>query len=387
MKKIGIITIIDYMNYGNRLQNYASQEVFKALGFTVETIININNSDEISRSKRENKYRYYIKMVFSEKWYDTLRIIFSRIFFFKKHKKLTHMYKLKKDNFKAFTNELIQEEEVYINETSNLHESINKYDYFVAGSDQIWNPLFRKGASADFLTFAPKHKRIAFSPSFGISEIPIEFHHNYKKWLNEMNSLSVREKAGAEIIKKLTGRKAEVLIDPTLMLPKEKWLSIAKESEFKPKEKFLLTYFLGEISTENKKEINKMSKEYNLKIINLASTSDKHLYTASPSEFIDFVNSATIFCTDSFHGVVFSILLETPVVVFKREGDLKSMNSRIETLLNTFHMENRLLSELKNSGMYIEADYTHIPKILEKEKKKVYNYLENSLGTIYSKVD
>lgn len=40
MKNIGIITIIDYTNYGNRLQNYATQEVLRSLGFSVQTIIN-----------------------------------------------------------------------------------------------------------------------------------------------------------------------------------------------------------------------------------------------------------------------------------------------------------------------------------------------------------
>ena len=40
MKKVGIITIIDYKNYGNRLQNYATQEVIKSIGCDVETIVN-----------------------------------------------------------------------------------------------------------------------------------------------------------------------------------------------------------------------------------------------------------------------------------------------------------------------------------------------------------
>ena len=38
MKRIGIITIYDEDNYGNRLQNYAVQETLKKMGFDVETI-------------------------------------------------------------------------------------------------------------------------------------------------------------------------------------------------------------------------------------------------------------------------------------------------------------------------------------------------------------
>lgn len=40
MKKVAILTLNGYFNYGNRLQNYALQEVIKSLGFKVETVIN-----------------------------------------------------------------------------------------------------------------------------------------------------------------------------------------------------------------------------------------------------------------------------------------------------------------------------------------------------------
>ena len=31
MKKIGLVTIVDYKNYGNRLQNYAAQQVLRSI--------------------------------------------------------------------------------------------------------------------------------------------------------------------------------------------------------------------------------------------------------------------------------------------------------------------------------------------------------------------
>lgn len=37
--KVGIVTIIDMINYGNRLQNYAMQEVLSEMGEEVETLI------------------------------------------------------------------------------------------------------------------------------------------------------------------------------------------------------------------------------------------------------------------------------------------------------------------------------------------------------------
>ena len=78
------------------------------------------------------------------------------------------------------------------------------------------------------MEFAPKEKRIAYAPSFGIPKIPAVYKEKYKKWIMEIPYLSVREESGAKIIKELTGKDVPVLIDPTLMLTKEKWLSIAK---------------------------------------------------------------------------------------------------------------------------------------------------------------
>ena len=64
--------------------------------------------------------------------------------------------------------------------------------------------------------------------------------------------------------------------------------------------------------------INKTAKENNLEIVNLGSLNDLNRYSADPSEFIDYINSSTVFFTDSFHGAVFSILLEKPFVVCDR---------------------------------------------------------------------
>src|SRR5699024_6730560 len=124
------------------------------------------------------------------------------------------------------------------------------------------------------------------------------------------------------------------------------WRAISKVSSVKPETPYLLTYFLGEISNNTKKRINKIAKKKKLKIINLASLQDVKYYTADPSEFIDFIDSAELFCTDSFHGAVFSILLKTPFIVFERKGSLPSMNSRIETLLSKFNLDFRMAKNI-----------------------------------------
>lgn len=245
--------------------------------------------------------------------------------------------------------------------------------------DQVRNPYFSDGSPIYFLTFASKEKRIAYSPSFGISEIPSEYLENYKIWLSEMASLSVREEAGAKIIKDLTGRDALVLVDPTLMLTKEKRLSIAEESFYKSKNKYLLTYFLGTQLKEEKKKIKEIARENNLKIVNLADIKDAKTHFVNPTEFLDYVNLASVFMTDSFHGAVFSILFQKPFVVFNRKGSIKSMNSRIDTFLSTFKLNSRKWENIKNVGDIFDVDYTHVAPILDSERNKTLKYLKEAL--------
>ncbi len=206
--------------------------------------------------------------------------------------------------------------------------------------------------------------------------MPDEYKERYKKWLSVIPYLSVREESGAKIVKELTGRDVPVLIDPTLMLTKEKWLSIAREDPYKPDRPYLLTYFLGKVPKETRKKIKKIARDNNLEIVKLADIRDKKRYIACPSEFIDYINSAALVCTDSFHGSVFSILMETPFIVFERVGTV--MYSRIETLLNKFHLHSRQVNNIKDDQIF-NIDFSHIPPILEEERRKALDFLIEAL--------
>ncbi len=194
-----------------------------------------------------------------------------------------------------------------------------------------------------------------------------------------MNYLSVREEQGAKIIKDITSRNAQVVLDPTMLLTRENWREISKASNEKPKIPYLLTYFLGNVPQDTLTRIEEIANERKLKIVNLASLKDTKYYSADPGEFIDFIDSADVFCTDSFHGVVFSILLETPFIVFERQGKLPSMNSRIETLLSKFKFSSRVAKNITSINQIYNIDYSHVDEILSSERDKSYTYLKESL--------
>lgn len=372
MEKIGIITLNGYVNYGNRLQNYALQEVLKTYNYEVETIWVIINKNKPS----DFTFREKVVRTFSNTPKENLQKIKGKIM-----GKLVNdnLYQQRMENFKTFSKRYIHETSYKISKDNIPKGLEDEYDFFVTGSDQVWNPFFRKGDPTYFLTFAPEDKRIAYAPSFGTDKIPKEFKKRYKNWISEMAHLSVREEAGAKIIKELSGRDAPVLVDPTLLLDKHQWLSIAKSPSQKPKSKYLLTYFLGDVSLSTKRYINKVAKSNELQVINLAKESEKEVFLSGPSEFIHYINNATLFLTDSFHGGVFSILLETPFVVFNRAGKLPSMTSRIDTLLSKFKYENRHFNNINTNEDLFNIDFNHVQPILNEEKKKAFDYIERAL--------
>lgn len=378
MKKVAIVTLIGYFNYGNRLQNYALQETIKHFGFNVETIRIVHSKNKVNVEKVKSANR--IKKISNTPLIELFNKIFNKLWFYINKKEILKSNNIRNEVFKKFTMDYIQETNYEISNNKIMENIPENYNYFVTGSDQVWNPSFNFGSSIYFLTFAEKHKRISYAPSFGVSVIKSEYIEDYKEWLSGMHRLSVREDDGARIIKELTGREAPVLVDPTLLLTREKWLSISKEASNKPKTKYLLTYFLGGVPNEFKKQIKNIAKENKLEIINLGDIKEKDTYRTGPNEFVDYINSCSIMCTDSFHGTVFSILFEKPFIVYERIGSSQSMYSRIETLLDMFRLRSREIKNIKSDGDVFNIDYSHVPYILETERKRSFAYLKEALN-------
>lgn len=87
------------------------------------------------------------------------------------------------------------------------------------------------------------------------------------------------------------------------------------------------------------------------------------------------------FCiaTDSFHSAIFGILFSTPFIVFERQDKVKSMFSRIESLLSKFDMENRIFTE-KISDEILNNDFSQVDTILKQERKKADEFLKKALN-------
>lgn len=345
-----------YENYGNRLQMYATQQVYKALGYDSEIIkykLAAPKDPFIIRLKVWLHFIFYLRTNLSVSYQKALRI-----YKFKKHAKIHY-----------------NETRDYINPLALENSYHEKYSFLSVGSDQIWGWFIHPIADFAFLKFAPKAKRIAFSPSFGNSTLNQKYREVFTDGLEGFIDLSVREKSGAKLIHDLTKKKATILCDPTMCISTEEWLKFAAPHKKKPKGKYILTYFLGEQTQKVLDLLSTLSADF--EIVNLNSFHASKYYAVNPSEWVDYINDAELFLTDSFHGVVFSLILQTPFAVYKREGG-ESMHTRITHILARFNMEDRYEIADVSADLFT-MNFSEAAKVIEAEKSKVFTFLNKSL--------
>ncbi len=345
---IGIITIIDNNNYGNRLQNYALYKYISKYD-TTETLKN----DDFSNTKSLFLLR-------------TIKHLFS--------KKIS-INENRQKNFQLFNSNI-----KFSRKKINAFSNSEKYNYYIVGSDQVWNPNFGRLRDVDLLAFVSPQKRVSYAASIGVDTIPDSKSKQMAKELKKFKSISVREENAKNIIQELTDRKdIDVLIDPTMLLDEDDWLKVVKRPKNMKTKKYILLYFLGEISAKRKKEIERIAKDNNCEIIDILDKNSIY-YEYGPSEFLYLEQNAFLVCTDSFHACVFAFLFDRPFVVFDREQQMvNSMNSRIDTFISKFKLINRRFNGKDITKDNLKHNYTEGYRILEKERQKSKKYLEQAL--------
>lgn len=361
MLKIAILTLNTHNNYGNRLQNYALQTFLSKFN-CINQIDTIWFEDVSYLPNRPSCWKR--------------KVIFKWIFNKNNQKILKKDYGLeciRQYNIKKFSDKYIS-----IKYTYRITEDLNnQYDYFVIGSDQVWAPT-PKFYKERFLNFASQEKRISYAASFGVNTLPNNKKNLFKEYLLKMKSISVREEAGAKIVYELIKKDVPVLVDPTMLLLKEEWKNISLKPEWYIKEnKYLLSYFLGECDLR----IKDIAYKNNLKIINLMDKNILEFYMSRVEEFIYLIENASLVCTDSFHGTVFSIIMKRPFLVFRRrEKNTVDMTSRIDTLLNLFNLKERIVINDEIITNIFNINFDRVDDILMREKLKAIEYFKEAFN-------
>lgn len=391
----GILTFHHAHHYGAQLQAFALMKAIMDQGLDCE-IINYVRKDTIEGSSLFKKGMSARSLLTNA---DTLL----------NYSKLKKRY----DRFEGFINDEMKLSERFYATYDELRTDAPKYDAYVCGSDQIWNPLIFKEKTFDpafFADFAKSGRRIAYAPSFGISSIPEDKKELLKKYLEKFDCLSVRERQGEKIIRELTGRDSLTVLDPTLLLKGEDWESYSSAPVFH--EPYILCYFITK-GSKYSKFVQAIQEKYKLPVVSLCGSrrivpQTRHsVLDAGPKEFLRLFADAAVICTDSFHGTVFSINFKKEFFCFKTTDDTKdtkttematgatkaetatkTVNSRLYNILDKLGLLSKMFSHTMDPEEFKRRireeagliDYHKVHTILQEERDKSMDYLRSSLG-------
>lgn len=357
-KKIEIITIVDETNYGNRLQNYA---LSKLMGAYAPDICTVKYSEPANNSLQKNIMKLRDLRNYLRKCYARLKTM--------------HPFLIEKKikAFKNFSRRYLSF--ISYDSASAIKNSINVV--CVLGSDQIWNYHWFSNfyLSAQLGAYVPPESCvISYAASFGVSQIEDEEARAlFQKYLPKLKAISVREHRGAELVEKIAGLKATVVLDPTLMLSKDMWLEIT-EGFVADGDKYVLTYFLGHPSDEQEHDIQTYAKAHGCRVRRMLDLRDEETYVAGPQDFVELFSKAQYVFTDSYHACCFSIMFHKQFTVFNRSGmaGKSNMNSRMETLFRLFALD----SVMMDSGIAPKIDYSKVDQLLERHRKESQDWLD-----------
>lgn len=378
--KIGLITFFRD-NYGSELQCYATKTFLEKNGYNCDVLYESSYGFERLKSR--------LKSI-------TKIILYSIIYRgFAKNRRFINQ------SVKLSGNSLTKESKFHLNwfcETVLCPRGVeyrllederfkNEYDYYIAGSDQIWGGGYLVKPFM-FLEFAPDEKKIALCPSFGVETIKKFNVRHFKKSISKFPKLSVREESGQRIIEKLTGREVPILSDPVMLLDTDEWHDFAQNSSIK-QQNYIFVHFLGTPSEVAIRCINQIALEYELSVVCFANNYNAydalkaHIFVdGSPYDYVSLIENASFVCTDSFHTSHFSIIFNRKFFTFERNyGHHNKQSTRIHNLFSTYECSERLINDaaIPEELLNVTPDFDAVKEI---KTKRIREYLLSSLPQV-----
>ena len=379
MPKAAILTTFQYCNYGTALQVTALSKAVEKLSWS-PYVVNYHFKPELAATRTSFSWRSLIKHKFTA---------------VKDHFKSKNIVDSSKDKFLSFYENNLRFT-TRCDLLSELQELNNEYDAFICGSDQIWNPPgFDSHAFLDFVS--DNNKKIAYAPSVGLPKIK---DRNTKEEMarlaGQIAHLSTREESGSALIAEITGRKVETVLDPTLLLYEDEWNMLIDSDSKLPESQYLIVYMLGQNESYWKKAYDIADKLH--LVIQIIPVFKKDYerkgcitYPIGPSEFLSLIKNAAYVCTDSFHGMAFSVNFNKQFTVFERfkKHDSLNQNSRIYNLADKLDLNDRIYHRSYDTKMiYAEIDYKRVNDTRRRLADESLDYLKNALeAAAYSKIE
>lgn len=362
------MTIHYIHNYGSVLQTYATQYLFEKAGYDVQTVDyirpNCRRENILAEQYKRNQQDGGVRS------YPVVRniLLYKRKYHFKRCDSVFH----------AFIVKYIHLSKPY-DTAESLMQNPPVADVYCTGSDQMWNSIWNDGILKEhFLAYAPVgKKRIAFSTSFGRTELDKSELEITRSFIQKYDAISVREKSALNLLEQMDYRNGVHILDPTLIMTADEWasqLSIVPKINYR----YVLTYGLND-NHELGKFAQKVAKDNGLRLINIGLswrayfTQWKTVLLPSVETFLSLIKYADYIITDSFHGTAFSLNFNKQFFVFYPGR----FSTRLQSILALTHQEQRVVSDFNTDWKEIAPiDYTVVNPILAQERQKAWRFIE-----------
>lgn len=363
---IKTITCHHVYNHGAYLQAYALIKYLKGLGHDAE-IINYR-----PQYLREHFNLWHIEDRYKKiglGWLYLLVKLPERLIALKR-----------KRVFDQFFHNYIPITEVEYLSIEELQANPPKADYYIAGSDQIWNTTFPNGTDIGFyLDFGAKQtKRISYAASFATDKLADNAKDFVKKKLKYFDNISVRESSGLNILNDLGYNGVEV-VDPVFLLSNKWWNDFASNDG--AKEDYILIY-----DFENNPEIRTIAKRLaklkSLKIYSIGSRklsyASKNFINYNPKTFVGLIKNATCVISNSFHGSAFALIFNKDFFVINR---VDGLNVRMKDLLAKYNLQSRIITtNVIDSDLISSINFTYVNSLLKDNIIKSKKFLNDALN-------
>lgn len=392
MKKLAILTLV-INNYGTKLQSFALCKAIQSLNLVDPEVITLRDSwcsgnVKISRKKQLLDVLKTYRLKSFKKIYDFVRWNYQ----YKKIRECASSFveadKKKDKLFWEFDKHIPYSKISYTLDDVRAG-GLSSYDIFLVGSDQVWNGP-RVGCldvyMCDFLH--KKRSALSYAASFAISSIPENMKDEYTRYIQNMDTLLVREEQGVELCKQLGRDDAIHVVDPTLLLEGKVYEEfVSNPKDLVGTEDFILVYSLTS-SLKIYEEANKLAEKHNCKTVMLKRTplpplantfkNAIDLLEVGPAEFMSLIKYAKCVVTGSFHALQLSLLLQSDFYIYL--DDANAENSRLISTLTMFGLEKQLYYETSSLPKTLpHIDYASVEPILKKKRVESMKLLTESL--------
>ena len=375
MKRIGIITIQKCDNFGADLQAYALGAKLRALGYDAENIDYLFYKHPRHLKCAGEKPVLPISLVnrVKERLYPIMRAV--RVFGERKPRG-------RGERFSAWFAKNVRVGKEY-QSVQSLYDDPPRYDVYMVGSDQVWNPRMYSNIKPYFLDFAPKGaKCVSYASSFGVSELSGGVFYHYKQWLKRFSAVGLREKKGADMVRAMAlGVEVKHVVDPTLLLTAAEWNQVSIRPPHVPQGEYVLLYDLL-ACPEAVSLADRVAKERGCEVVRVGDGA------YGPGEFLWLFAHAAAVVTNSFHGTVFSILNHKSF--FAVIPRTMTNASRIESLVDSLGLKERMhgAAELASHlSIGTEIDWSKVDQRLGKLKGDSVEFLKRAIDGPVLKVE